>query len=93
MPVDVFDAWASHAGQPVHFDVLVPRGTAAEQAQTYALEWLRASGLPSADVQLARCSFCHVEQATAEVQTRINRHGYAVVPLQGCPAQHEGVSS
>lgn len=86
MEVDVYDTYAqSKQGQTIHFDVLVPRGTSTDQAFAYAQKWLIEIGENAQGLDQLRCNFCHAEQAKSHVQTDIQKQGYHILQMEGCP--------
>ncbi len=70
----------------MHFDVLVPSEDGLNEAKGFAQSWLASIGMPIESVQLSRCQYCHSEVAIPEVVRHIKQNGYAVLPLEGCPA-------
>ena len=86
MQVSVFDTYAtSKTGETIHFDVLVPTDASPEKAYDFAVEWLKVTGLASADLQQSRCNFCHIEQAGETVASDIHSNGYSIIQMEGCP--------
>ncbi len=86
MRVDVYDTYAtSPAGATIHFDVLVPADVNADIAFGFALQWLKRVGLGEATLHQSRCSFCHSENAGAQVVADIERDGYHIIAMEGCP--------
>lgn len=86
MKVDVYDTYAqSRKGQTLHFDVLVPEGIGSDTAFKYAQEWLEKIGEDSKSLRQERCNFCHSELARSNVEHDINRSGYHILQMQGCP--------
>jgi hypothetical protein len=87
MEIDVFDSYSqSKSGQLMHFDILVPKGTAKEDALSYGRDWLNKIGEESEGLAAARCNYCHSEMADPAVTTEINTQGYYILKMQGCPA-------
>ncbi|MEZ5814535.1 MAG: DUF2024 family protein [Alphaproteobacteria bacterium] len=86
MEVDVYDTYAQSAqGRMIHFDVLVPSGTSADQAFAYAKAWLEEIGENAQGLDQSRCNFCHVERARPHVQNDIQKQGYHILQMEGCP--------
>jgi hypothetical protein len=86
MKVDVYDTYATgNDGRTIHFDVLVPTGTAADAAFQFACEWLSKSGPPEAKLKQSRCNFCHTENATPQMVSDIQLDGYHIIRMEGCP--------
>lgn len=86
MKVDVYDTYAtSPAGTTIHFDVLVPTDVDADTAFGFARQWLKRVGLGEAVLKQSRCNFCHSENAGAQVVADIERDGYHIIAMEGCP--------
>lgn len=85
-PIHVFDVYAKTAqGRILHFDVILPVND-PERALAAAREWLVSIGHEQASVNAENCCFCHSE-ATAPTTMRadIEKQGYAIYKLEGCP--------
>lgn len=88
MQIDVHDTYArTDQGELLHFDVLLPAGQ-IDLAERIARQWLNSIGLESQQISLERCRYCHSESANPEIQQEINQQGYAIIPMEGCPAVH-----
>lgn len=86
MKVDVYDTYATGTDKKtIHFDVLVPTGTTGDIAFKFAKEWLAQVGLSQAELKQSRCNFCHTESASPRVVTDIERDGYHILRMEGCP--------
>jgi len=86
MKVDVFDTYTkSVKGHTMHFDVLVPEGTSADKAFEYGKEWLESIGEDSKGLRQELCNFCHTELARSVVESDIQKNGYYILQMQGCP--------
>lgn len=86
MKVDVFDTHVmTNTGMRMHFDVLLPQGSEQDPEQT-AMRWLEGIGVAGAQLSTSLCRFCHVEEVTPEIERAIERDGYFVLQLEGCPA-------
>jgi hypothetical protein len=87
MKLDVFDTHVLLAdGQRMHFDILLPTGSAEDLANSYALQWLRRIAVEPETVSHEQCRYCHSESATPEQQRSIQAQGFAVIQMEGCPA-------
>ena len=87
MKIDVFDTHVTLSdGQRMHFDILLPTGSAEDLANHYALQWLRSIAIEPEAVSQEQCRYCHSESATPEQQSSINIQGFAVIQMEGCPA-------
>ncbi len=86
MKVDVYDTYAtSPKGETIHFDVLVQTKTSPETAFEYARQWLASVGLHNATLKQSRCNFCHSENARQETVEDIEKIGYHIIQMEGCP--------
>ena len=87
MKIDVFDTHVTLAdGQRMHFDILLPTGSAEDLANHYALQWLRSIAIEPEAVSQEQCRYCHSESATPEQQNSIHTQGFAVIQMEGWPA-------
>lgn len=68
----------------MHFDVIVPEGTPPEAAIEFAQTYLKSVGQEGQPCGTKECSFCHVEQATPEVEAAIRAQGFHIVEMEGC---------
>ena len=56
MKLDVFDTHVLLAdGQRMHFDILLPTGSAEDLANSYALQWLRSIAVKPETVSHEQC--------------------------------------
>lgn len=86
MNCDVFDTYVTRPdGQVMHFDIIVPAGSTPETVLTFGQNYLAEAGVADSKVTAERCRFCHVEQATPEMQEAIKRKGYFILAMTGCP--------
>jgi hypothetical protein len=82
----VFDTYVTRPdGQLMHFDVIVPTGTEPEMALAFGQAYLATIGATDSVVTAERCRFCHVEQATPEVEQAITKQGYFILAMEDCP--------
>lgn len=87
MKIDVFDTHVLLAdGQRVHFDILLPIGSAESLATHHVLHRLHSFAIEPEAVSQEQCRFCHSESATPEQQRSIHAQGFAVIQMEGCPA-------
>ncbi|GAB3025431.1 DUF2024 family protein [Bowmanella dokdonensis] len=85
MQVLVYDTHVHTAGGYYHFDVLVSEQTKAGVTD-YAAAYLKSIGVGQGQIRQQRCDFCHAELANPAVRATISERGYAIIPMQGCPA-------
>jgi hypothetical protein len=87
MILDVFDTHVLLSdSQRMHFDILLPAGSAESLANRYALQWLLSIAIEPETVSQEQCRFCHSESATSEQQRSIHAQGFAVIQMESCPA-------
>ncbi len=81
----VFDTYAKTAqGRIMHFDVVMDEKDQTK-ALHYAKEWLASIGFADATVTQENCMFCHSAEAPPELKAQIDRQGYGIYKLEGCP--------
>jgi hypothetical protein len=86
MKIDVYDTYAtSAAGDTLHFDVLLPHGSQQEAALHYARRFLVSIGETAEALKAERCNFCHIEKADDAMQAHIEKVGYYILQMEGCP--------
>ena len=87
MPLShVYDTYAKTSkGRIMHFDVVLDEQD-QNKALQYAKDWLASIGHPDAVVTLESCAFCHSAEAPPQLREDIERQGYAIYKLEGCPA-------
>lgn len=86
MKIDVYDTYAKSAtGQTIHFDVFVPSDTVADAAFQFAIAWLEEIGQTEATLTQDQCRFCHQETASEAVVADIEKKGFYILQLEGCP--------
>ena len=86
MGVAVYDTYVTKKdGTVMHFDILVPDTlTNKETVYGFGREYLGSKGQQGQPLAAKECAFCHVEQATATVQTALDAQGYYIIEMQGC---------
>jgi len=88
MPIShVFDTYAKKIkGGIMHFDVIIDEQD-PQKALKSAKHWLASIGHADAVVTQETCYFCHSVEAPAEMRSQIDRLGYAIYRLEGCPRE------
>ncbi|NOT86152.1 MAG: DUF2024 family protein [Methylococcaceae bacterium] len=82
----VFDTYATTAkGRTLHFDVVLDEQN-PELALDYAQQWLQSIGEGDANVSLKTCVFCHSAEVPVALRNDIDKRGYAIIKMEGCPA-------
>lgn len=86
MNCDVFDTYVTKPdGQMMHFDIIVPSGTAQKMVFAFGQRYLASVGVSRSALSAERCRFCHIESATLEMVEAIEQHGYFILAMEGCP--------
>ena len=81
----VFDTYAKTAkNQQLHFNVVLDEED-QQQAMRYAKHWLASIGLDDAVVTPQNCYFYHSLEAPVALRAEIDRQGYAIYKMEGCP--------
>jgi len=81
----VFDTYAKTAqNKKLHFNVVLDEDD-QQQALTYAKRWLASIGLNDAVVTPENCYFYHSIEAPVALRADIDRQGYAIYKMEGCP--------
>ncbi len=86
MKVAVWDTYVRKKdGNIMHFDILAPDDIKDEQIiHTFGKEYLRLKNEEEQVLTSKECSFCHVEKATTEMETAIQKNGYFIIEMEGC---------
>ena len=85
MKAAVFDTYVTKKnGQVMHFDIIVKEGTNFNKVQFYGVEYLASKGQAGQALSTNECKFCHIEEATTEIQNQINTKGYYIIEMEGC---------
>jgi hypothetical protein len=81
----VFDTYAKTAqGRKLHFNVILDEQD-QQKAISYAKHWLAGIDLENAVVTHENCYFYHSLEVTAEMRADIDKNGYAIYKMEGCP--------
>ena len=90
MKIAVWDTYVPRAGrdaskaETMHFDILVPDDTPFDSVQAFGLAYLSEKGEAGQPLTTSECKFCHIEKASAVVETAISDVGYAIIEMEGC---------
>lgn len=86
MKVAVYDTYVTKKdGSMMHFDILVA-DTLQNTDQIYAFghDYLKHKNQEGQPLTTKECRYCHIEEATAEVEAEITSKGYSIIEMQGC---------
>ena len=85
MQCAVYDTYVQKKeGGLMHFDVIVPQNTQLNAVLVFGRQYLEAKGQTGQPLTTQECSFCHIEQATREVEEAIGLKGFFIYEMQGC---------
>lgn len=86
MKVSVWDTYVTRQdGKVMHFDILVPEELKdADKIFSYGKEYLSDKAVKSETLTSDECKFCHVEKATDEMVSQINKTGFFIVEMENC---------
>jgi hypothetical protein len=81
----VFDTYARTAeGRKMHFNVVLDEQD-PQQAIACAQHWLSSINLADAVVTPENCFFYHSLEVPADMRAEIDKNGYAIYKMEGCP--------
>jgi hypothetical protein len=81
----VFDTYAKTAdGKKLHFNVVLDEQD-QQKAIDYAKQWLASIEFEDAVVTPENCYFYHSVEAPAVMRADIDKQGYAIYKMEGCP--------
>ncbi len=81
----VFDTYAKTAqGKKLHFNVILDEED-QQKALSCARQWLVSIDLEDAVVTPENCYFYHSLEAPADIRADIDKKGYAIYKMEGCP--------
>ncbi|GAB3573831.1 DUF2024 family protein [Spirosoma luteolum] len=86
MQVSVYDTYVTRTdGAVMHFDILVP-STLTDPAtiHQYGKTYLATKGQASQPLTARECRYCHIEQASDDIQASIAHQGFHIIEMQGC---------
>lgn len=86
MKIAVFDTYVTKRnGSLMHFDILVPEGeNDQENIHSFGKMYLKEKNQDGQPLTSKECSFCHIEQASADVEADIVAKGYSIIEMEGC---------
>ena len=85
MEVAVYDTHVvKKNGQPMHFDVVVPKDESPNGVFDFGREYLKSVGQEGQPLAAEECQFCHVEKASTKIERAIGQRGYYVKEMEGC---------
>lgn len=84
--LQVYDTFATtSSGRIMHFDVIITT-VDQDRALAAARDWLASIGEADSVVKASSCMFCHSVAEQQALSREIEKKGYAIYKLEGCPA-------
>ncbi|MER3499838.1 MAG: DUF2024 domain-containing protein [Chitinophagaceae bacterium] len=86
MKVAVWDTYVTKKdGSIMHFDIIAPAQIKDEKMiHTFGKEYLLSKNQQDQPLTAKECRFCHIEEASAEVELSIQQKGYYIFEMQNC---------
>lgn len=87
MQCAVYDTYVTKRdGKVMHFDIIVPRQSPFDEVIDFGKKYLDRVGQTGQKITTQECKFCHIEQASPEVENTIHSQGFFILAMEGCPA-------
>lgn len=86
MKIAVWDSHVPRADEDrtMHFDILVPDGTAFTDVKQYGQDYLIKKGQSGQPLTASECQYCHSESADPDVLAAIDASGYTIIEMENC---------
>ena len=85
MKVSVYDTYVVKKNEvTMHFDIMVPEDQTHEKVIQYGIEYLKRVGQEGQPLTTKECRFCHMEDASEDIEKAINKDGYYIYEMEGC---------
>jgi len=86
MKVSVWDTYVKRDdGKIIHFDILVPSNfTNKVDIFNFGNEYLSTKPFSTKELSTKECKFCHIENATQEIEDSIKEKGYFIIEMENC---------
>lgn len=85
MKVAVYDTYVMEKeGGTMHFDIVVSQEVPHEKVLEFGKEYLKTVGQEGQPLSAKECEFCHIEQASPEVEKSIITQGFHIIEMEGC---------
>jgi hypothetical protein len=85
MEIHVYDTYVKNKnGDTMHFDVITSEKD-HDKAIGYAKKWLSSIGEGESAVTTEECQFCHSQSAPEPVSQAIEKDGFFIQKMEGCP--------
>ena len=86
MKVAVWDTYVKReSGKLMHFDILVPNTITEEQTIfNFGKNYLKTKPFQTGQLSAKECRLCHIEQATFDIISSIEKKGYYIIEMENC---------
>ena len=86
MKIAVWDTYVEKEdGDIMYFDILVPDTSTNEQTIfNFGKNYLETKPFQIIQLTSNECRLCHVEQATEEMISAIEKNGYSIIEMENC---------
>jgi hypothetical protein len=86
MQVAVWDTYVTKkSGGTMHFDIIAPKEiNDTTLIYNYGKQYLKTKGQEGQPLASTECQFCHIEEASQEIENSIKEKGYYIIEMQGC---------
>ena len=87
MKAEVYDTYVNKKdGSLMHFDIIVPPETTYDTVVSFGKKYLEQVGQAGQQIDSSYCRFCHIEEATSEMESAFAADGFFILPMEGCPS-------
>ena len=85
MEIHVYDTYVkAKDGHTIHFDVITGKKD-HDKAVEYGKKWLSSIGEGEANMTTKECQFCHSQGAAEPIAQAIEKDGFFIQKMEGCP--------
>ncbi|MEO9146863.1 MAG: DUF2024 family protein [Ginsengibacter sp.] len=86
MKVSVYDTYVTRKdGEQMHFDILVPdHEKDIDKIYQFGKNYIKTKGQDGQVLASKECNFCHIQEATSDVQNDIKLKGFSIVEMKNC---------
>jgi len=88
MEIEIHDTWVKGKKGMMHFDVAIEHKKDENDnklAVASAKKYLRSVGEKTAKITSKECKFCHTQSSEEKLKKDIEKKGYSIIPMDGCP--------
>lgn len=86
MKIAVWDTYVKRDDDSImHFDIIVPSEVNNEQAIfSFGMDYLKTKPFQTNQLSANECRLCHIEYATEDMITSIEKNGYSIIEMENC---------